>query len=147
MEVILIDQVSNLGDIGDQVNVKAGYARNYLLPQKLAISASTKNAKRLAHERRYAEVKAAAARAEDEAVVARLADVSVTIARKSGEQDKLYGSVTTIDIEQALAEEGIAVDRRKLELAEPIKTVGVYEIPVKLRSNLTAKVKVWVVAE
>ncbi len=126
---------------------KAGYARNYLLPNKLAISASTKNAKRLAHERRLAELRAAAARAEDEAVAKVLADVSVTIARKAGEQDKLFGSVTAIDIEEALSEESISVDRRKIELAEPIKAVGVYEVPVRLHKDLIPTVKVWVVAE
>ena len=147
MELILIKDVDNLGQIGDQVNVKAGYARNYLLPKKMAISASTNNAKRLAHERRLAAHHAALARAEDEAVVAKLAEISVTIARKAGEQDKLYGSVTSLDIEQALAEDGVKLDRRKIQLVEPIKAVGVYEVPVKLRADLAAQLKVWVVAE
>jgi len=147
MEVILIEQVPNLGDIGDLVKVKPGYARNYLFPKKLAMQASTKNAARLAHERRLAEVKAAAARAEDQAVVKRLADISITIARKAGEQDKLFGSVTAIDIEQALSDESVKVDRRKIVLPEPIKALGVYEIPIKLRADLATQVKVWVVAE
>ena len=147
MQVILVKDVEHLGQIGDLVKVKPGFARNYLLPQALAIPASVKQAKRLAHERRIADFEAAKAREADQALVGKLAKLSVTIARKAGEQDKLYGSVTTADIEAALAEEGIELSRRKMQLDEPIKAVGVYEIPVKLRKDLSAQLKVWVVAE
>jgi large subunit ribosomal protein L9 len=147
MQVILVSDVDNLGQIGDVVNVKPGYARNFLLPKKLAVSASTGSAKRLAHEKRLAELEAMKARAADELLVGRVRDKSVTIARKVGEQDKLYGSVTAIDIEEALAEEGLEVDRKKIQLAEPIKAAGVYDVPIKLRADLSTEIKVWVVAE
>ena len=147
MQVILIEDVPPLGAIGEQVSVKDGYARNFLLPKKLAIPASTKNRSLLAHEKRLASFRLARARSDDEAMAQRLANTSVTIARKVGEQDKLFGSVTTHDIERALADEGIQLDRRKLVLKDPIKELGVYQIPVKLRGDVDAEVKIWVVAE
>lgn len=147
MDLILIEDVPNLGNIGDQVSVKSGYGRNYLLPQKLAISASVKNSRRLEHEKRLASFCLQKAKAEAVAYAGKLANTSVTIARKIGEQDKLFGSVTTHDIATALADEGIQVDRRKLQLDEPIKALGVYQVPLKLRGDVTAEVKVWVVAE
>ncbi len=147
MDLILVEDVPNLGDIGDQVSVKAGYGRNYLLPEKLAIPASVKNARRLEHEKRLVSFRLQKAKAEAKAYAGKLANTSVTIARKVGEQDKLFGSVTTHDIAAALADEGIQVDRRKLHLEEPIKTLGVYQVPLKLRGDVTAEVKVWVVAE
>lgn len=147
MNLILVEDVPNLGGIGDLVDVKTGYGRNYLLPKGLAIPASTKNAKRLEHEKRIAEGRLKQAKVEAEQYAAKLASTSVTIARKVGEQDKLYGSVTTHDIATALEDEGITVDRRKLQLDEPIKTLGVYQVPIRLRDDVTAEVKVWVVAE
>ena len=133
--------------VGDQVTVKPGYARNFLIPKQFAIAASTKNGRRLAHENRLVAHKAKLARAEDEALLGKLSDISVTLARKVGEQDKLYGSVTSLDIEQGLAADGVTLDRRKIQLVEPIKALGVYEVPVKLRPDLETQIKVWVVAE
>lgn len=147
MQVILIEDVPNLGQIGEQVNVKPGYARNYLLPRGLAISASTKNAKRLKHDRKLAELKAAKARKDDEAVAAKLNGMNLEIQRKVGEQDKLYGSVTAIDVEKALEDQGLSVDRRKILLDEPIKTLGIFEVPVRLRAGVEAQIKVVVTAE
>ncbi len=147
MEVILIQDVPNLGAIGELVSVKDGYARNFLLPRKKAIIASVKNKRRLEHEKRVAQVHLAKAKREAEAIAARLGGTSVTIARKVGEQDKLFGSVNGADIAKALADEGITVDRRAVQLAEPLKALGVYPVPVKLRNDVTVEVKVWVVAE
>ncbi|MEE8410837.1 MAG: 50S ribosomal protein L9 [Myxococcota bacterium] len=147
MDLILVEDVPNLGGIGDQVSVKDGYGRNYLLPEKLAIVASVKNARRLEHEKRLVSFRLQKAKAEAQAYAGKLANTSITIARKVGEQDKLFGSVTTHDIAAALADEGIQVDRRKLHLEEPIRTLGVYQVPLKLRGDVTAEVKVWVVAE
>ena len=147
MEVILIEDVPNLGAIGELVNVKAGFARNFLLPRKMAIVASVKSKKRLEHEKRLAGFRLVKARKDAETLVQRLANTSVTIARKVGEQDKLFGSVTGADIARALADEGVVVDKRAVQLAEPIKALGVYQVPVKLRADVTAEIKIWVVAE
>jgi large subunit ribosomal protein L9 len=147
MNVILIEDVPNLGHIGDLVTVKDGYGRNFLLPKNLAILASTRNRRRLEHEKRIAEARLKRAKVEAERYAEKLANTSVTIARKVGEQDKLYGSVTAHDVATALEDEGIKVDRRKLVLDEPIKELGVYQVPVRLRGDVTAEVKVWVVAE
>lgn len=147
MEIILIEEVPTLGTVGEQVTVKDGYARNYLLPKKMAIPASVKNQRRLEHEKRVAGFRLAKLKASSEQLRQRLANTSVTIARKVGEQDKLFGSVTTHDIERALADEGIQLDRRSLQLQDPIKALGVYQVPVKLHGELTAEIKVWVVAE
>ncbi len=147
MEVILIEEVPSLGDVGEQVTVKDGYARNFLLPKKLAIPASVKNRRRLEHEKRLVSFRVAQARKEAESMAEKLANTSITIARKVGEQDKLFGSVTAHDIARALADEGVEIDRRKIQLEEPIKVLGVYEVPVKLSGEVPAQVKIWVVAE
>jgi large subunit ribosomal protein L9 len=147
MEIILIEDVPNLGAIGELVNVKAGFARNFLLPRKMAIVASVKSKKRLEHEKRLAGFRLVKAKKDAETMVQRLANTSVTIARKVGEQDKLFGSVTTADIARALADEGVMVDKRAVQLTEPLKALGVYQVPVKLRTDVTAEVKIWVVAE
>ena len=147
MEVILIEEVPALGEVGEQVNVKDGYARNYLLPKKLAIPASVKNKRRLEHEKRLVSFRVAQAKKEAEGMAEKLANTSITIARKVGDQEKLFGSVTAHDISRALSDEGIEMDRRKIQLDEPIKVLGVYEVPVKLAGEVPAQVKVWVVAE
>ena len=147
MEVILLEDVASLGSIGDQVKVKPGYARNFLLPKKMAIPASTKNQKRLEHEKRLAAHRLSQAKKDAEALVAKLKGVSVSIARKVGEQDKLYGSVTAHDIQRALTDAGVDVDRRKLVLDEPLKALGEFKVPVRIREDLLAEITVAVVAE
>lgn len=147
MEVILIDDVPSLGKIGELLKVKEGYARNFLLPRSLAIPASSKNKRRLEHEKRVVGFRVAKVRAEAEALKTRLEKVSVTIARKVGEQDKMFGSVTSRDIHEALAKDGVELDRRQLHLHDPIKALGVYEVPVRLTGGVDAMIKVWVVAE
>ncbi len=147
MQVILLEDMPNLGGIGEQVNARDGYARNYLFPNKLAVPASTNNAKRLAHEKRVANFRLAKAKAEAEGTAKKISATSVSIARKVGEQNKLFGSVTAHDIEQALAEKGVTIDRRKIEIEEPIRALGDYEVKVKLVGGVSANVKVAVVAE
>jgi large subunit ribosomal protein L9 len=147
MEVILVEDVPNLGSIGALVKVAPGYGRNYLLPKKLAILASTNNKRQLEHEKRVAGFKRAKARAEAEGVAKKLGSLSLKIARKVGEQDKLYGSVTPHDVAEALQAKGVDVDRRKLDLHEPIKALGDYEIAIRLADDVRATVKLSVVAE
>jgi large subunit ribosomal protein L9 len=147
MEVILREHVDNLGRRGEIVKVADGYARNYLLPRKLALVATAGNKQRIERER----VKFEAAEAEEkkvaEAMAARLANVEVEIARKVGETDALYGSVTTSDIADALRAKGFEIDRRKLQLREPIKKLSEVDVPVRLQRDVTATIKVKVVAE
>ena len=147
MKLILREDVENLGKGGELVDVKPGFGRNYLLPRGLAVAANPKNVRELDHQKKIAEAKAAKAKASAEAVAKRLADTPVTLKRKVGEQDKLYGSVTAIDIVEALAARGLQLDRRTIDLADPIKTVGDHEVPVKLHREVVGKAKVKVEAE
>ncbi|MFT3913599.1 MAG: 50S ribosomal protein L9 [Anaeromyxobacteraceae bacterium] len=147
MKLILREDVDNLGKGGEVVDVKPGYGRNFLIPRGLAVPASTKNVRELEHEKAMASAKAAKLKASAEAVAKRLSDTPITLKRKVGEQDKLYGSVTALDVAEALAARGVQLDRRSIDLAEPIKTVGAHEIPVKLHSEVVAKVKLTVEAE
>ncbi len=144
MKLILREDVENLGKGGDLVDVKRGYARNYLLPRQLAVLANPKNGRELEHQKKIAEAKAAKLKASAQAVAKRLAETPIALKRKVGEQDKLYGSVTALDIVEALAARGLQLDRRTIDLADPIKTVGEFEVPVKLHREVvgTAKVKV-----
>jgi large subunit ribosomal protein L9 len=147
MEVILREHVDNLGRRGEVVKVADGYARNFLLPRKLALIATEGNKKQIERERVKFERKEAEERSVVDAMADRLANVEVVIARKVGETDALYGSVTTADIADALAAKGFTVDRRKLQLAEPIKRIGEVSVPVKLHRDVTVPIKVHVVAE
>jgi large subunit ribosomal protein L9 len=147
MKLILREDVENLGKGGDLVDVKPGYGRNFLLPRGLAVVANTKNVRELDHQKTVASAKAAKLKASAEAVAKRLAETPVVLKRKVGEQDKLFGSVTAIDIAEALAARGLQLDRRAIDLAEPIKTVGDFEVPVKLHHEVVGKAKVKVVAE
>ena len=144
MKLILREDVENLGKGGELVDVKPGYGRNFLLPRGLAVAANPKNVRELDHQKKIAEAKAAKLKASAQAVAKRLADTPVVLKRKVGEQDKLYGSVTALDIVEALAARGLQLDRRTVDLAEPIKTVGDFEVPVKLHREVVgaAKVKV-----
>lgn len=147
MEVILRQDVPQLGLRGDIVNVKDGYARNYLLPRKLAMPATESNRKQVA------EMKAASARQEAteksaaESLAAQLAAVTLTIPAKAGESDQLFGSVTAMDIAAALEAKGFSLDKRKVALEEPIKTIGEYQVSLRLQHEVTASVKVNVVRE
>lgn len=147
MKVILREDVEHLGTAGTIVEVRGGYARNYLLPRNYAIPATGNNLKAFEHEKRVVEAKRAKRRKEAEALKAKLERVSCSISKKVGEQDKLYGSVTTQDIEKAINAEGFNVDKKDILLTEPIKALGVYTVPVRVFDDVTANTKVWVVRE
>ena len=147
MKVILREDVTNLGRSGEIVAVKDGFGRNYLLPRKLAVLASDKNVRQLEHEKSVITARQAKLKAGAVETAKKIGAVSVSIARKVGEQDKLYGSVTALDIAEALAAKGTQVDRRHVHLDEPIKALGTYEVELRLHHVVTAKVKVEVVAE
>ena len=147
MEVILREHVDNLGSRGEVVKVADGYARNYLLPRKLALLATEGNRKHIERERAKLDAKEADEKKVVEAIGERLAGVEVVIARKVGETDALYGSVTAADIVEALAAKGFDIDKRKLQLAEPLKKIGEVKVPVKLHREVTVPVTVRVVAE
>ena len=145
MQVILRDDMDNLGKSGEVVNVKPGYARNYLLPRGFAIKATASDVKRVEHEKRVIAARTAKLAKEAQAEADRLSKVSVSIARAVGEEEKLYGSVTSRDIAEALGEQGVKVDSKKIHLEEPIKTLGLTEVQVKLGRGVNATIKVWVV--
>ena len=147
MKLIIREDVENLGKGGELIDVKRGYARNYLLPRQLAVLANPKNVRELEHQKKIAEAKAAKLKASAQAVAKRLADTPIALKRKVGEQDKLYGSVTALDIVEALAARGLQLDRRTIDLPEPIKTIGEFEVPVKLHREVIGKAKVKVEAE
>jgi large subunit ribosomal protein L9 len=147
MEVILREHIDNLGRRGDVVKVADGYARNYLLPRKLALLATDGNRKVIERERVKFEAKELEEKKFAEAIADRINNVEVEIARKVGETDVLYGSVTTSDIADALKAKGLDLDRRKVVLQEPIKKLGAFDIPVKLHRDVTTHVKVRVIAE
>jgi len=147
MQVILREHVDNLGRRGDIVKVADGYARNYLLPRKLALLATDGNKKQIERERGKFVIKEAEEQKVAEAMAERLGALDIAIAKKVGETDALYGSVTTADIAEALKAKGFELDRRKLHLAEPIKRLGEFDVSVKLHPDVTAHVKVRVVAE
>jgi len=147
MEVILREHVDNLGKRGEIVKVADGYARNYLLPRKLALPATDGNRKHVERERKIVEARESQEKSQAEAIAARLAAVEITIARRVGETDQLYGSVTSADIVDFLKEKGFELDRRKLILPEPIKAIGDHEVPLKLHREVTVPLKVHVVKE
>ncbi|ANM28792.1 50S ribosomal protein L9 [Acidobacteria bacterium Mor1] len=147
MKVVLRENVEKLGSRGDVVSVANGYARNYLLPRGLALEATSGNLKTIESQRRSWAVKEAKEAEEARAMAARLAEVEVTISKRAGENDTLYGSVTSSEIAEVLAEKGVAIDRRKLQLAEPIKALGTVEVPLKLHPEVTGTIKVNVVPE
>ncbi|HEX9243072.1 MAG TPA: 50S ribosomal protein L9 [Anaeromyxobacter sp.] len=147
MKLILREDVENLGKGGELVEVKPGYGRNYLLPRGLAVAANPKNVRELEHQKAIAQAKAAKLKASAEAVAKRLSETPIALKRKVGEQDKLYGSVTAMDLAEALAARGLQLDRRSIDLSEPIKTLGEFEVPVKLHSEVVGKLKVKVEPE
>jgi large subunit ribosomal protein L9 len=147
MKLILREDVYNLGKGGELVEVKPGYGRNYLIPRGLAVLANPKNIREVEHQKAVAAAKAAKLKASAEAVAKRLSDTPLSFKRKVGEQDKLYGSVTAMDLAEALAARGVEIDRRSIDLREPLKSLGDFEVGVKLHSEVVGKVKVKVEAE
>ncbi|MFC1716306.1 50S ribosomal protein L9 [Candidatus Poribacteria bacterium] len=145
MQVILKANVEKLGGEGDVVAVADGYARNYLIPRKLAIQATEKNRRSLEHEKRLETDLATKEKKEAEKLAGELSNLSCTIRMQAGENDRLFGSVTSLDIAAALEEQGIEIDRRKIILDEPLKELGVFTVPAKIHPDVMAEIKVWVV--
>jgi large subunit ribosomal protein L9 len=147
MEVILLDEVPSLGQRGDTVRVKPGFARNYLFPRKLALPASESNQRVFKEEERVLAKRDEHAMSAAQSIAQKLADVSCTIPVQVGEEDRLYGSVTANDVAKVLKDQGFDVDKKQVLLDDPIKQLGVYTIEVKLHREIAAPIKVWVVKE
>lgn len=146
MQVILCEDVDNLGEMGHTVKVSPGYARNFLLPRKLAVLADSASAKQIEHEMRQIRKREERRRAEMEQVAKDLNQITVDIKVRAGEGDKIFGSVTSTHIVEKLADLGRTVDRKWVQLAEPIKALGIFMVPVKLPGGVMTEVKVWVTA-
>jgi large subunit ribosomal protein L9 len=147
MKVILRQDYEKLGKIGDTVEVKRGYGMNYLIPQKIAYPAKPNYVRMVQEEQRQKMVQVNKQKKQSELVAKKLESVSVTLAVSVGEGDKMFGSITNQDIEEALAKQGYEIDRKKIELEEPIKALGIYSVPIKLHPEIEVKIKVWVVKE
>ena len=147
MEIILRQGVENLGKPGDVVSVRAGYARNYLLPRGLAYEATPGNLKRIAQERSRLEAAENERREAAQGVAAQLEQVSLTFSARVGEEGKLFGSVTAADIQAQLEAQGLKVERRQIDLHEPIKALGVYKVPVRLHADVKPEIRVWVIKQ
>lgn len=147
MKVILKDDVRNLGKMGDIVNVADGHAHNFLIPKGLAVEANMKNVKAFEHEKRVIQERAKKLMKTAQALSDRLSSTTVTLKAKAGEEEKLFGSITTMDIAEALKSEGIEVNRKKIVLEEPIKRLGTHKVIVKLSQDIAASLNVEVVPE
>lgn len=147
MEVILKEDIVNLGKMGEVVRVRDGYARNYLLPHGLVLVANKKNLKGFEHQKRVIGAQRERVVKQAQGLSDKLAAVSLVIAVKTGEEGKLFGSVTNMDIERALREKGFDIERRKIHLDEPIKNLGDFEVPIRLAADVTATIKISVVPE
>jgi len=147
MQVILRQQMDNLGNPGDVVDVKPGYARNYLIPKGLAYEATPGNLKRIAAEQASAAKREQEALGDARKAASKFENVSLTFKVRASDEGKLFGSITAADIAEELAKQGIEVDRRQIELEEPIKSLGVTSVPVKLHSQVRPEVKVWTIKE
>lgn len=147
MEVILREHVDNLGRRGDIVKVAEGYARNYLLPRKLALAVTESNKRQIERERKVAEVREAEERGQAEAVAQRITQLEIEIARRVGENETLYGSVTSADIAHALEAKGFDIEKRKIQLPEPLKALGETTVPIRIHRDVTAHLRVKVVPE
>lgn len=147
MKIILKKNVETIGNAGDVVTVKDGYARNFLIPKDLAVEATRSNLKIAEELKKNVDRKKTAAVDKAKRMAEKLKNISLTTSVAAGEDDKIFGSVTSQTIADLLAEKGFEVDKRHINLSEPIKALGVYDIPVKLHSDVTAQVKLWVVKE
>jgi large subunit ribosomal protein L9 len=147
MEVILRQSVENLGHPGDVVTVSNGFARNYLLPRGVAYQATEGNKKRISQEKARLEAAESSRRQVAEELAGRMGEVSITFAARVGEEGKLFGSVTAGDIAEQLAAQGYQIERRQIDLHEPIKALGVYRVPIKLHAEVKPEVKVWVIKQ
>jgi large subunit ribosomal protein L9 len=147
MEVILRQTIENLGNPGDVVTVKSGYARNYLLPRGFAYEATPGNLKRIAQEKARLEAAEAERRQAAEGLAKKLDEVQLTFSARVGEEGKLFGSVTAADIQQQLEAQGFSIEKRQIDLHDPIKTLGVFRVPVKLHADVKPELRVWVIKQ
>ncbi len=147
MEIILRQAVENLGKTGDVVNVKPGYARNYLLPHGLAYEATAGNLKRIQQERERLDAAENDRRSTAQGLAEKLEQVSLTFSARVGEEGKLFGSVTSTDIAAQLEAQGFHVEKRQIDLHEPIKALGVYRVPIRLHADVKPEVRVWVIKQ
>ncbi len=147
MKVILVQDVDQVGKAGTVADVADGFARNYLLPRGFAVSATTNSIAQFEHRKKVVQDKLIRDRKDAEGLKGKLEGIACKIAREAGEEDKLFGSVTARDIADAIAEEGITIDHKSVKLDAPLKNLGVFTVPVKLGTDVTANVKVWVVAK
>ena len=145
MEIILLDKIDNLGNVGDVVSVKPGYARNYLFPKGLAVRSSKRNIAFVEEKRKNIELKIAKEEQASQAIFDSLKNVEILMEVEVGENDKLFGSVTTMDLQKALNEQNIEIEKQDILLNNPIKSLGVYDIPIKVTSSLKQSIKVNVV--
>ncbi len=147
MKVVLTEDVKNVGAMGSVVNVSDGYARNFLIPKKFAVEANLKNVKALEHEKKKIEEKIKKVKGSAQALAERLSALTISLRAKTGEEGKLFGSVTTMDIAEALKKEGLDIDKKKIVLDEQIKKLGSYKAGVKVHSDITASLNINVIAE
>jgi large subunit ribosomal protein L9 len=147
MEVILRDDVEHLGVMGDVVRVRPGYARNFLLPRGLAVAASRRNLAELEHQKRLVEAKRGRERKAASTLADRIEGLVIEVRARAGEEDRLYGSVTNLDLERLLREKGVEVDRRRIDLEDPIKRLGTYRITVGIAHDVKATITVKVISE
>lgn len=147
MKVILKEDVKNLGKMGDILNVAEGYARNFLLPKKLAVEALTENIKALEHQKKMIQEKAKKVRNASQDLAGKISSLTLSIKAKAGEEEKLFGSITSMDIAAALKNEGIDIDKKKISLEEPIKRLGSYAVSIKIHPEITAQLNISVVPE
>ena len=147
MQVILKEDIHNLGRSGELVTVKPGFGRNYLIPQGKAVIATKKNVAQLEHEKKLIAARNAKLLKDSQALADKIGQIEITVERQVGAEDKIFGSVTTRDVEEALSEKGVKIDRKKVHMGDAIKSLGVYTLDVKLAPEVTAKLKLWVVAK
>ena len=145
MQIILLQDIDKLGKLGDVVDVEKGYARNFLFPRKFATKVTAKSMKFLEQKKKKHEQELINVKAENEKLAEKIKNTSCTVAMAAGEEDKLFGSVTTEHIKEAFAVEGIEIDKKQVHLAEPIGKLGVYQVEIKLHPEVTVSAKVWVV--
>lgn len=147
MKVILMRDVEHVGDVGDIVDIADGYGRNYLIPRGFAVMATAKNQRQLEHEQRLREHRILRVRQDAQALAAQLQTIPCTFARKAGDEGKLFGSVTSMDIADALKAAGVTIDRRAIQLDQPLRSIGEFSVPVRLPAATSALLKVTITAE
>ncbi len=147
MKIILKEDFENLGKVGEVVEVKDGFARNYLIPKQVALQATQQNLKIFDQEKARNKIKLSKDKRDAELLAEQLKEVSLTANVQVGEEDKIFGAVTSQNISELLSSKGFEIDKRKIQLEEPLKALGVFEVPIKLHTEVEAKIKVWVVKE